>query len=348
MDASPDSSGAATETWLGVFTRLLHLPEAQRQAIRAELQAHIHERTRDLMLDGCDERSAARQAIDELGEIAQLARRFDAADRPRTRRTFMHLAILTVVATATVTGAVMLKPSTHPVAMRVFEQRAEQLEPPAEVGEVPITLQPDMTMESLVDLVVNNAKLGVSVDWEKMEEIGLSRETPLGIGGQDMPLVSALTLLSRRSTAPQEQFAWRFRDRMLLLASADQFDREESILTSYSVADVLDVIMNHGDATRDEAAGQLANLITHFVEPESWVDNGGQLAKLSIVGGKMFVQAPPRTQERVAWIVGELGAGEGEQARSRSDRAQVLFPAIPVLDHFGQPVELGTLDNSTR
>jgi hypothetical protein len=342
---------AAAEAWLSVFTRLLHLPEPQRLAIRAELEAHIHERTRDLMLDGCDERSATRQAIDELGEIAQLARRFDAADRPHHRSTLMQLAIISAIATATVTGAVLLKPSTHPQPMRMFEQKQAQLEPPADVGSVTLTMQPDMSMASLVELILRDAKLGVSVDWDEMEEIGLSREMPLGMGGQAMPLASTLQLLAQRGSGPHDRLAWRFRDRMLVLASAARFDREETVLTSADVAAVIVRISSQGDVPRVDAAEQLVNLITQFVEPECWVDNGGSLAKVTIVGGKMFVEAPPRIQERVAWIIGELGADAGEepQARSQVERTSIpLVGDVPVLADLYRRRETVTAPDAAR
>lgn len=35
-------------------------------------------------------------------------------------------------------------------------------------------------------------------------------------------------------------------------------------------------------------------LITSFVDPEQWADNGGDLAFMKFVGGKLFVKAPPR------------------------------------------------------
>src|SRR5436853_5742457 len=93
----PDA-GAAIEAWLNVFVRLLHLSEADRQAIRTELREHLRERSRDLMLCGRNETESVRIAIEELGETAGLARRFEAASAPQTRRWLMNLLMIGLTA----------------------------------------------------------------------------------------------------------------------------------------------------------------------------------------------------------------------------------------------------------
>ena len=70
---------SSIESWLSLFARLLRLPDANKKAIVDELDQHLRERVRDLMLGGKSETDALRLAIDELGGAAELA-------EPRLRR----------------------------------------------------------------------------------------------------------------------------------------------------------------------------------------------------------------------------------------------------------------------
>ncbi len=114
------------ETFLAVLAWRLRLPEAQRDAIRSELHAHIVERARDLMIVGHGEDTAVRTAIEELGETAELARRLAAAHRFPRRRLAMNLSLVGLGLGALGLGAVALVPSESilPVRLNLYEALA--------------------------------------------------------------------------------------------------------------------------------------------------------------------------------------------------------------------------------
>src|SRR5688572_13241848 len=127
IGSAPDAR-AAIDAWLNIFVRLLRLSEKQRTEIRSELQEHLRERTRDLMLAGHSEAKSVRIAIEELGETARLARSFESANRPHIRRWLMYSSMLGLTAAVFVTGAVVLTPDPQPQSLAaVFEQQEKKI-----------------------------------------------------------------------------------------------------------------------------------------------------------------------------------------------------------------------------
>ena len=88
-EPTDESGGGAERTvsaWLDVLVRLLRLPQLAQDEIRLELQGHLSERIRDLILAGHTEDQATRTAIGELGEATDLAHRYKNAHRFAKRR----------------------------------------------------------------------------------------------------------------------------------------------------------------------------------------------------------------------------------------------------------------------
>lgn len=105
----------AADAWLDRVTAMLRVPMAEREAIRAELNEHLRERIRDLMLSGAAEGAATSQAISELGDAAMLARRYQEAIEPSSRRSLMHVGIATAATAALVfSGAALFQGGAAP------------------------------------------------------------------------------------------------------------------------------------------------------------------------------------------------------------------------------------------
>lgn len=105
--AEPAPQADPIGAWLDVLSALLRLPPPDRAEIREELESHLRDRARDLMLAGASEPDAASRAIAELGSAAQLADRYLAArTRPLMRRHAMQLAVLGLAGAATILSIV--------------------------------------------------------------------------------------------------------------------------------------------------------------------------------------------------------------------------------------------------
>lgn len=92
---TPNAGGAGdpVASWLDVLEKLLGGSAEEVRGIREELASHLRERVRDLTVSGVTEAEAVRTAIGELGDAAELARRFQQAKGSSKRRTVMQIAL---------------------------------------------------------------------------------------------------------------------------------------------------------------------------------------------------------------------------------------------------------------
>jgi hypothetical protein len=96
----PPRQADLVDGWLSVFVGLLKVPERQAANIGEEIESHLRERVRDLMLTGASESEATRKAISELGEAADVAARYRALRTEPTRRFIMHASLFTAAGAA--------------------------------------------------------------------------------------------------------------------------------------------------------------------------------------------------------------------------------------------------------
>lgn len=122
VDPPAEPAGESIRSWLSIMVGMIGASESERRAVREELESHVRERVRDLMVSGLTEAEASRQAIAELGDAAQLARRYQEAIGPSKRRLIMQVAALSFAGAAAVISVVALsgqnqssiQPSTQP------------------------------------------------------------------------------------------------------------------------------------------------------------------------------------------------------------------------------------------
>lgn len=110
--SAPRAGGPPTadsvSAWLDVMVSMLRLPPAERGEVREELESHLRDRVRDLMLGGLDSEEAMARAVGELGDAADLAERFGAVRRDQRRRSVMNVLGLGVAAGAAVVSIAAL------------------------------------------------------------------------------------------------------------------------------------------------------------------------------------------------------------------------------------------------
>ena len=92
--ASVGSVGDTISAWLLGFERVMVGTNDEKRETRAELESHLRDRSRDLMLAGLNADEAARRAIDELGEAAEIAASYRATRVDSQRRKVMQVAAI--------------------------------------------------------------------------------------------------------------------------------------------------------------------------------------------------------------------------------------------------------------
>ncbi len=310
-----DEAHDSIDTWLAVLVRLLHVSPHQSEAIRDEIEAHLRERVRDLMIAGVAEHDAIRTAISELGEVAELASRFSHASKLRIRRTIMNIAVLGVGAVGIATATIMFNGPQQP------DSRLSVFQPPATASTAAAaSALNDRTVPApfngtelgeVLRFLAQAADLDMIIDRNALEEAHIALHEPITLNlSTPRPLPQVLDLVAAQL---DHAFAWRAADGILEISTAEVFDRREIVLASFDVQNVLDLIWaTSGD---DESATErLESLIIEYVEPYAWQVNGGDLANVSVVGGKMFVKSPARFHEPIQWILGQLEESAAAQA----------------------------------
>ncbi|MFG0286064.1 MAG: permease prefix domain 1-containing protein [Phycisphaerales bacterium JB039] len=323
-DRSQSASGGSPmppgdiDRWLGAFSALLRLPEAQRRAITDELEDHLRSRAHDLMVAGAPEHEAVRRSIEELGEAAELATRFRHATDGTARRRIMSMGILGISAAALTLSVVAIsggalgtgQQQSSGVVFREIQPAATS----ASLDDVRLKLGLEETpIGELFALVGKMAELPVFVHWD---ELPLTEEDTVTLQLGEVALPTALRFVNMRFgfADSDDAISYRVHDGVLEFADRDYFDRREAELLRYDLSDAL------VNATPEDIEG----LIYNFVEPNSWEANGGVVASLHIVGESMFVRAPKRLLPKLEWILAQLA---GEDSADEEDEAAALPPA---------------------
>ena len=319
--AAPNAQ-TAIAAWLGVFVRLLRLSDVQRLAIRNELQEHLRERTRDLMLTGRTETEAVRLAIEELGETAQLARRFESANRPNTRRWLMYTSMLGFSAAIFITGSVVLTPDhSQPTLASIFkEEQAQHSQTLEKLINGPVDVKVDLPVLETARVLSEVAKVNIDLPVGELTESGIPSDHVITMELENVPLRVALDQFVSQISQENLRFAWRAEDGRIEIGRKHVIDLRENVLVSYNIAEIIKSLTTYG-RPYDNAVEDITGLVESMVEADNWRENGGELAHLRVVGGKMFVEAPKRMHERIEWILLQLreshGNAEGAQPAAK-------------------------------
>ncbi|MEE8458549.1 MAG: permease prefix domain 1-containing protein, partial [Phycisphaerales bacterium] len=296
------------ESWLAVFGRLLQMPDETRQAIRDELDQHLHERVRDLVLTGKNESDALRIAIEELGSAAELARRFQTASRPNPWRLIMYITVIGISAASLVTaGMLVSSPVRSPAA--VYYSPPVGADERLELADVPISVAFEETpLDQVFDYFAKVVESDLIAYWCVLEECGISREKPVTIRlERKRPLSQVIALVLESAAEPGwPAIDWRYGDGLMEFSTRDYFDRREVRLATFDVAGILDDLEHQYRIHREASTEKLCDLIYEYVAPEAWASNGGSVAHLTVVGTTMLIRAPQRFHAEVEWILAQL------------------------------------------
>ena len=300
LAGSPRSDGVGA--WLGVLERMLRLPSREAAAIREELESHVRERVRDLVVTGMDEGEAVRCAVSELGDAAALAQRYRRARALPRRRLMMNLAMLGLTGVVVAGGAVTLSQPRKDggVPVSVFEPAALS-EQASEAAQRTFSIEArEETLENVLKMAAQLA--GVSLDpmWRTIEESGVPRDAGVTYIDSSATVGEVMNAIADDvALTGSSRLDYRLDDGVLRVSTAGWFDRQEMLLASYDISGL--------------AAGvepdEVVMVLHTYVHPDAWIDNGGDLGKMSVVGERLFVQAPRRFHRQIQWFLAQLSEG---------------------------------------
>jgi hypothetical protein len=161
----------------------------------------------------------------------------------------------------------------------------------------------------------------------------VTRDDAVTMSLRDVPASQALNLLASTVGNSGNPFDWRARDGMIEFGLRHSLDAHEVELLSYDIGSTLKIIAAEFNTPNRDAAEQICDLLTSLVDPVNWADNGGDLAQMRLVGGRLFVQAPRRMQTKVQWILDQLPHAQGDAPQGRAEGVPVLKD-VPIIDQF--------------
>ncbi len=331
-------------SWLDLFCPSLHFSELESRSIRDELESHLQDRMRDLMLEGNSESESVYKAIHELGEMDLLARRYlQAEKRSRFRRITMNIltfgmagAVVVGASTITTVGINELRQNEK---ISVFQDTRVTSNSTAILDDPALSVAMSNTsVGDVVNYLSQVSSHAVEVDWT---EFGSSSEQSIvdqkiSMQIEDQPFSLILDRLCVRLTKLcEEDIAWQQVNGVFEIHPEEHIDRLNQVMVSFQIEDIVDAIDATDMSSEDSAQEQLLSLMREYVEPHAWEANGGRTAQARIVGNKLFIKAPSRFLERIKWILDELEGmdqdSDLEEASNQRPESADLALAVPTI-----------------
>jgi hypothetical protein len=156
----------------------------------------------------------------------------------------------------------------------------------------PITLVPEplrtkishsfqeMPLNEAASWIQSQTGLNVVLDERALDEEGIQMTEPVTESLSDVPLYQFLDRLERLG------IDWRFEEGLITLLPKKASLRN----VQYNIGDLLDLEFKASDLIRS---------LTSTIEPDTWVDGGGE-ATAALLGDVLFVRQMPRTHRKVA------------------------------------------------
>lgn len=370
--AAPNTPAPRTDLvdgWVRLFTGLLRFPGAQSQPIAEELESHLHDRTRDLMLTGLAEPDAMRRAVEELGEAADVAARYRALRTEPRRRLLMHAAIFgsaaalgVSIAAVTISGRGTAQPPTAntdrlaalaytdqlknleelrateslarlraETLLAEYQRRAADQPVPPPTQFQPTPADPYLAGRTL-DASFKNSRFGdilpllgkaadapVVYNEHTLEGVINATDAPITLQNSNITIPHLLDAISEQLDLHNGQsLDARLSSGTLVIGTRAYFDRRESTLATYDLSSILAARQAIDATERTKTIEEIVGVITEYVSPDDWTQNGGTLARLTPVGDRLFVQAPARFFPQITWILNQL---------PRTDHSSAIAPA---------------------
>lgn len=231
----------------------------------------------------------------------------------------MNLAVIGLAGAALVTSVVAINDGGQPERpgrAMVYEGQTHVDARPS-IAVKPLKVEKGKLGEVLNKLGAEAAARTV-VRWNALNECGMDGgdevnfDAPMGDLASTVAAINEARGLNVNDVGALD---YRVKDGVIEFAPRGLFDRRETVLVCYDIGDLID-----SGVDLEEMCG----VITSFVDPEAWRDNGGDLGSMQLVGRRMFVKAPPRMQDGVKWIVEQLTEKERPAAMIDTDLPGVV------------------------
>lgn len=338
------SDSARIRSFFDVLERMVGLPEAARAEIREELEAHVRDRVRDLVLAGEDEDTAVQRALDELGEASALARRLRRAHTTPRRRLRMHIAlfgiagaslVLSLGSLARTGGAPQQSGEPVPVlsGIPVIGHHFQPGSQPADAPRFEFQFS-DAPLQNVLAAVAQAAGSRAVVHWG---ELGLQPGDKVTVELQRATVAGVLDSVNQSfELSGYDALDVRVRDGIAEFAPKKVFDLRDREIRCYQLDELVDLDRYPGD--------EIPALLQSLVEVDAWVDHGGEIGEVHKIGDTLFIKAPPRMHEQVQWVLKHL-ARRAEAAADANGVLELVPRVSAATDLWSKSALVGSAAN---
>ncbi|MEQ8770419.1 MAG: hypothetical protein RIB60_07915 [Phycisphaerales bacterium] len=193
----------------------------------------------------------------------------------------------------------------------------------------------------LVDVIANittRASVDIDVDWNSLEDIGIDQETPVSLRLSGAAWSTVLDRVLDKVSEPDLPASWSVQDGILTIASKDVLD-QRTTLAIYDINDLLfevpyfdnapefdlnTVLQSSGGGgggqspfgggnnqnddreNREERIQQIIDLVQNSIDPDGWVDLGGNTGTIQELNGNLIVTQTPRSHREIVGLLDQL------------------------------------------
>ena len=329
------------DLYVSLLARLLQLSQDQKRQIEHEFRDHFEERLNDLLQRGLPRATAVRQAIDEFGDAAGLARELTHLSRRKLRRSLMRYTI----ATAAIGAAILLTINAFiPEHAGIPAPADAQAQAPGETSPQEVAAEHDAAADSTIPEIVwidpadfvpeplarpieldlqdsrldetlrsiaGQIQVPMLLDVQALRDQGLAADAPVSVRAAQEPAYVVLDrLLDWVHDVP---LAWTFQDGILQVTTKDIAD-ERLITISYDVSDLL---------ARGYTIEALANTIQEQTEGP-WFGLDGIGGLISVFGDQLMIRQTQRVHRESAVLLAALRV-EARERRFSPEKLDRLF-----------------------
>lgn len=195
-------------------------------------------------------------------------------------------------------------------------------------------------LEDAIEFVRTVAKVNVDVNWRSLEEVGVTRDTPVSLRLDGVRPKLVLERVLRKVSDPVAPAGWSVKDGIVTIASRSMLDRDVKTmvydvrdllvevpdydeLPAFNLTDVIsrasadglslsvDPLSEEGRGAGDREQGpdrvaEIMSVIRQNVAFDSWQANGGSIGTIQDLNGSLIVTTTPENQRQVSGLLSRL------------------------------------------
>jgi len=331
------------ENYIALVSRLLQLRGKQREQISVELRDHLQTRAIELESEGHSKQASLRQAIEEFGDAAAMAKNFQTVQDLKRRRWMMRFSTFAIVG---VFLAALFTMSMWPsdarfgspetsIAKTVGDEAPTQVVSPKGKPLISVSAKRDAATEEALESACTieydenqfsevmaelseRFRLNFILHQTAMDD-SLTEEELVTIGLRGVSLAKALELLLEPFNA-----TYAIEEGVVIIISRDNVNDPEFLrLKMFDCKKLVAAFPSPKGGESGEKA--LLDLVRSMVNPDSWQANGTGEGTLSIVRGVLIANQNESSLRKISEMLLDLRGkvlGETEEIAVKATPAK--------------------------